>query len=837
MNTFHHLHYPLLRYPLLPIGMLIVAVLVGGSLPHASAQPPAQQAVPTVEIGTWTLDTVADWESGVTTGLLVSNNAGGELRLDADQVEGGFISQPFATRFPLNAVGITWRTDIPAGTSLVLELRGRETLPPPDQSLSEAGWGPWFELLAGDARSQADDGAFALPDVLEFPPGTSYLQLRARFASDSPRASAILYEITLSYLNTMDGPRVSPGLPSVPISTGPATLTPPPDVVERTIWNARREVARPVREQPRGIILHQIAVTPELTATLALLRAQTAYQTDVLGWEDLVYHYIIDQNGTLYEGRLGGPTARVPRLAGGDTALHIALIGPLEAPPTDAAQTTLVDLLAWVGQAYAIPVTGEHALLQGDQRVTRPNIVGHNTAAPSAPDPGEPLRTLIPELRERADQATIRSRWYFAQGNVADYTQQLAFLNQSDTDTTAEITLFPAGATDPETLSVPIAARGRADIGLNEVVSSTTSLPAMVESNREIVAERILSLPTDLDTATGIPHLSRVWYFAEGSTAESFTTQLVLFNPQTTSTEATITYMREDGSRAEQRALIPARQQLIITVNDVLPATRFGMQVVASQPVAAERVMRFGTGAGGLHTTPGVAQLSRSWFFAEGTTEDPYEMQLLLLNPNAQSTVAAITFMTADGTSLTRRYAIPPTTRLLVDVNEVVPDLGVGTMIDADRPIAVERSLYFRSSVAPEPDASDILTATDSLPQVTPPLVGSTGFGATDPAFAWFFADGPTAATSQYLLLSNPGRSQARVTIEFLLPDGSRPTETVVMPAGSRYTLPIDPLYPGLPALAMVVRATQPIVAERSLFPLDGLGAGGGTTVLGVPGE
>ncbi|NJO06167.1 MAG: N-acetylmuramoyl-L-alanine amidase [Chloroflexaceae bacterium] len=605
----------------------------------------------------------------------------------------------------------------------------------------------------------------------------------------------------------------------------------------RAVWSARREATRPTRTNPRGIILHQIDTGDTMTETLALLRAETAYQTEVLGWEDLAYHYLIDKNGMLYEGRLGGPTALVPRLAGGDAAIHIALIGPRDELPSEATQQTLVQLLAWLGQAFDIAPNGEHAIFATGSRQIRQNIIGHSAAAPEAPDPGEELQALIPELRDRTDNATTRSRWYFAQGDIANYAQQFAFLNLSDEDTTATVTLLPAGANETFDLDVAIPAGGRAQLDLNDVLSATTSLPAIIESNQPIIAERILSLPTDLDTVIGVSEPSRIWYFAEGSTAESFRTELVLFNPQATSTEAVLTYMLEDGSRAEQRVLVPAQQQLVVAVADVLPERRFGMAIVASQPIVAERTMRFGVQGTGIHSGSGMSSLSRTWFFAEGSTQNPFQMDLLLLNPNAQATVALVTFMTPDGTSLTRRYALPPTTRLRVDVNEIVPELGVAIIVQSDRPLAAERALYFTSTIPTTAENMETLTDTDALPQVIPALVGTISTGADEAAYTWYFPDGTTVDTNQYLLLSNPSRGQARVTVEFLLSDGSRPTETLLMPANSRFTLPVHELHADEPALAMIVRSTQPIVAERSLFPDAGPGAGGGSTMLGVPSE
>ncbi len=821
----------------LPVWLLAALLMVGPAI----AQTPSPSDEPARQVDAWSLDTVRDWEAGSLSGLIVTNNAGGEVRLAPDQVEGVYVSLPLTASFPFNAIGAVWRAELPPDTTLLLDVRGRASLPPPEEAFTNDGWSAWFVLNSGDARSLREDGAFAIADVIEFPPDTSYLQLRVRFISESPLASPVLNKITLSYLNTIAGPPTTPSLPRVPASTANTTLTAAPLLVQRSLWNARREGAIPTRATPRGIILHELDVTTGLTETLALLRALTTYQTEVLGWEDLAYHYLIDQNGTLYEGRLGGPTAFVPRLAAGDTAVHVAVINPSEQTPSEAAQNTLVQLLAWLGQAYQLNPLGEHQVVVEGAVQSRPSLAGHNQVAPAAPDPGLPLLELLPELRTRTDQATVRARQYFAVGNVADYVQEFTFLNLGNRETLASITMLPAGATEPLLLELPVPANGRAQARLSDIISDTTSIPAVVTSNQPLIAERMLRTPTDIDATLGQPDLARLWYFAEGNTAESFSTDLVLFNPQPTSTEVGIVYMQPDGSRTTQQALIPARQQLVIAVDDVLPNHQFGVQISSSQPIAAERMMRFGSERGGFHNNAGSAQLSRTWLFAEGSTRSPYQMQMHILNPNQQAATVNVQFMTADGTSLMRRYALPPTTRLSIDVNELIPDSDVATMIEADRPIVAERALYFSPTTAA---ITGTLAFTDTvLPDTATPLVGTISTGATRGAFSWRFADAPTQGARQQLLLSNPGRGQARVQIEFLLADDSRPVETIVMPPESRATVNVHELHPDQPGLAVIVRATQPIVAERTLMPEpvineDGTAVGGGgTTVLGVAGE
>ena len=777
----------------------------------------AQQQGPQVRVGSWTLSDVADWQAGSNSRLLVTNNAGGELRLADGQTSGSFVSPAFKADFATNAAGAIWNAEVISGTNLLLELRARSSAPGGDP---ESGWGAWLPLVAGDARSAAksSDGAYATPDVLALPADSQYLQLRATLDSQVTRASAVLADVTISYLNTATAaPIFAAGLPRRPILFGGETLTQRPAAIARADWSGRVMAAQPIRRSPRGVIIHQIDATSTPSSTVSLIRALAVFQTQQLGWEDLSYHYLIDQEGNLFEGRLGGPTSAVDRLSGDGTAVHVALIAPRDAAPSPTATGVLVSLLAWLGEAYDLPPTGEHSVAQGTGRVVRPNIAGHSDVAPSAPDPFPPLRGQLAQIRTLTDQSTVRARWYFAEGNVADYSQRLAFFNPTGAQAEARVTLIQPGGS-PVTRIVPVPANARADLTVNDLVQGAAALPAIVESSAPILAERSMSLTTDVDGGPGITQLARVWYFAEGSTSGGNNTYLILFNPNPANVQATVTYMRRDGVNFEQPVAIGAQSRLVVAVNDItLPDGRrpladsdFGVQVIASQPIAVERTMRFGPNLTGLTTGSGIPALARRWHFAEGTTEGDFRMRLLVLNPNSQPATTTATFMGPDGLSETRRYAIPPRAQLAIDVNEIVPNLGVSTMVESDRPVAVERSLIFNGGQA-----------------------GTIGAGATEPRFRWAFVEGRTSDATYFLCVSNPGKTKARVTVDLRFGGGATGTQSFDVPAGARYTMAVHELYPNEGSITAIVRSTQPIVAERSLFP--GGGVRGGSTTLGIP--
>ncbi|MEM8533263.1 MAG: peptidoglycan recognition family protein [Chloroflexota bacterium] len=787
--------------------LVCLVLLVGVSVTIFPAHIVAQSST-TIQTGEVTLSTVSEWESGALDSLIISNNDDGELRLGNDETDGVFVSELRNTSFAFNALGVVWQATVPSGTRLTLEVRGGVA---PDQL------GDWRSFESGDARSQADDGALATEAVLTFPPETAYVQMRAIFQSTVDNASPVLSDITLHYLDAPNSTTELAGLPRVPASYGPSTLTASPRIIQRVDWNGDRATEQIGRHVPRGIILHQIGDVTVGDDPRAFLRALVAYHREVLGWNDTAFHFIIDDAGNIFEGHLGGPTAAVPRLADGDSAIHIAVIG--SGLPSDASRESLVGLLAWLGDAYDIAPTGTHTVVLSDGTTDRrPNVAAHSEVVSAAADPSLAFRARVGDWRRQADEATVRSRWYFAEGNVQDYAERLSVLNTSANDANVRFRLLrDPGEEVIRTATVD--AGDRFDLVVNNIFSDTTSVPAIIEASETVIAERFMDFSTDISLSPGITQPARVWYFAEGTTDGDTRTFLVLLNPQSTTANATITYIQNDGTLSEQEVRIPGLQRTVVTVADGLPDAGFGMRVIATQPIVAERTMLFGPGAtpdtGGFHTSPGILTLSRHWFFAEGTTQNPFDMSVLVLNPNEQPSNVAVTFQTPDGTSLTRRYAIPPTTRLAIDVNEVVPNLGVATTVEADRPVAVERALYWRDG-----------------------QVGTVSSGAIQPAFTWRFADGRTGNNfQQFLLFNNPNENQSRVTVEFVLADGTQETQRVVMPGESRYTMAVHELYPDQQAIAATVQATQPIVAERSLYPGDPATESnrGGATAFGVP--
>ena len=149
----------------------------------------------------------------------------------------------------------------------------------------------------------------------------------------------------------------------------------------------------------------------------ALIQATYAFHTSsAKGWNDVCYEFFIGRDGDVWEGRAGALTGPVVADATGGSqgfAQLICLLGDFTSQlPTDAAQASLVKVLAWLAGRYSIdiaPGATTSFVSRGSQRwaagtpVTTPTIAGHRDMSYTA-CPGDAFYPMLPEIRARADR-------------------------------------------------------------------------------------------------------------------------------------------------------------------------------------------------------------------------------------------------------------------------------------------------------------------------------------------------------------------------------------------------------------------------------------------------
>ncbi len=158
--------------------------------------------------------------------------------------------------------------------------------------------------------------------------------------------------------------------PPATTSTG-STITEPPEPVETTVpkaaaattlavicpeaWGAQPIVGEFRNHNIERLTIHHTAVVLDTnSAAPARARQHQAYHQE-LGWPDLAYHFLVDANGHVYEGR--------PVDAVGDTATDydptghflVSCEGHFDNQDVPAAQlAALIDILAWAAQEFGV---------------------------------------------------------------------------------------------------------------------------------------------------------------------------------------------------------------------------------------------------------------------------------------------------------------------------------------------------------------------------------------------------------------------------------------------------------------------------------------------------
>lgn len=325
-------------------------------------------------------------------------------------------------------------------------------------------WGGWQRLDPLDDEHGPDDGsgeheradAGASEPVWVGP--ADLLQLRVHAPSAPPPVRLHVVEVS-----------GGDGLAYRPLRGGAGAAwaqTTPPDIIGRADWGADERLRddRP-RTAPRVrfSVVHHTATSNDYTPDEAddVIRAIYAYHTEVRGWDDLAYNFLVDRFGRVYEGRAGGVEEAVvgAHAAGWNSgSTGIALVGNFQADAPPAAAVEALDrLLAWKLDIHHVDPHGTTVEVAGGGATNRyergtlvelPTVIGHrSTNATACPgdhlfgtlyDPdgrrivaqridaiGMPKAYGGPPPRREQPLAGVRPRWEVAFSEPLDWRLQI----------------------------------------------------------------------------------------------------------------------------------------------------------------------------------------------------------------------------------------------------------------------------------------------------------------------------------------------------------------------------------------------------------------------------
>lgn len=421
---------------------------------------------------------------------------------------------------------------------------------------------------------------------------------------------------------------------------------------------------------------------------------------------------------------------------------------------------------------------------------------------------------------------TIPNTWQLAEGATGFFSERIALANQDAQPAEVSVTYLRPNDR-PVWRDYTLPAFGRVTVDVNAIPElSATPLSAVVTTRRgAVAAERTMTWSsatgTGSHTAQGAPRPSSTWYFAEGS-AGFFDTFVLIANNNASAALVSMTFLREGADPITRHYRIEGRSRFTVYANDIAGLTNTGFSVVltSSQPVTAERAMYFGSWQGG-HATAGTTAPATHWFLAEGRTGTFMDTFVLLANPNSEPVTVMVDYLMPDGVTSRRSYDVAPLSRATLYLNAIpeLADTDVALSLAASAPIVVERSMYWPRGRWYE---------------------GHNTIGMTALGTRWLLAEGETGGGEQYatyVLVLNPGESDALVTLKLLRENGLPPVEvSSQVPARSRATFSAANL--GLAdweRFGVLLHATRPVAVERSMY-WNGGGAfwGAGTNQIGL---
>jgi hypothetical protein len=338
-----------------------------------------------------------------------------------------FESEVFRAAGAFNMVGMHWVADVPAGTSLTVEVRG---------SQDGLQWGPWTPVgheLEARGDGELPPGAETFTDAVEFG-RASAMQYRLTLETTDPRLSPVVRRVTATQIDALDSPRLEDldgRGHSIPFRVGNGA-PPTARLVLRdgpSGWGPTDfEPGSPLYWEPyagvyptRFVTIHHTAWANNPENPVATVRAVWYYHAITLGWGDVGYHYLVDQYGNVYQGRGGGHATEAGHVSRyNHYNIGVCLLGQFEpgapgVPPGGAPSAEAMDSamrMAALQAAYWGLNPLESAAYPKPTASCRPQLVnpricghrdwGRGASCVRTACPGINLYKHLPAIREQA---------------------------------------------------------------------------------------------------------------------------------------------------------------------------------------------------------------------------------------------------------------------------------------------------------------------------------------------------------------------------------------------------------------------------------------------------
>jgi autotransporter-associated beta strand protein len=195
--------------------------------------------------------------------------------------------------------------------------------------------------------------------------------------------------------------------------------------------------------------------------------------------------------------------------------------------------------------------------------------------------------------------------------------------------------------------------------------------------------------------------------------------------------------------------------------------------------------------------TPGAV----TYYLAEGATGGFFDEDVLIANPNDADAPVTLTFLQEGGGTIVDHRTVPKQARLTVHVDQIAglenASPSVQILSDQKLPLIAERSMFWDASY----------------------YGGHTANAVGKPETTWIFAEGFQGFFDTYLLIANANATETTATVTFLRENDTPVVKVIPIAAFARKTIYAGDFSELIGrAFGMVVDATQPVIAERSMY-------------------
>ncbi|MFP5256735.1 MAG: DUF5719 family protein [Acidimicrobiia bacterium] len=466
-------------------------------------------------------------------------------------------------------------------------------------------------------------------------------------------------------------------------------------------------------------------------------------------------------------------------------------------------------------------------------------------------------------------EPTLSSTWYCAggtasEGGSADHVIVIA--NPTDTPRTASVTVLtgtvaaaPAapeaeGEADETTTTAPtttttaapttttappaveqveVPAHDRVELRLADVAEAQLAGAVVEVDGGEVAVEHQITGELGRATAPCSTTASPAWSFPWGVTTRGNRELMVFMNPFPDDATVDIAFATDEGVRDTARFqgfVVPGRSVVGAFIDqDVTRKAQVSAQVqVRGGRLVVDRIQMFdGTdGRRGMTLGLGVPSPAETWVFPAGETGDGLFEQLVVFNPEEEVAEVEVEVLLDDpgelGPPEPFELTVQPGRYASVDLHaeeRVPPGVGHAVVVRSLNgvPVTVERV-----NAASEPAANEGISSVAGSPFLAP---------------TWYFpAGGPSTeeGRDEVLVLLNLGDED--VTYDLTGFAGGQTIavqdqQDQVLPAGGRAVIRLGD-HIDREDLSVIVTASGPVVAERGLYRIGGLGL---SQSLGIP--